>query len=233
MPDLEAEKARAARRAVDEVRDGMLVGLGTGSTAAYAIRDLGARVKAGLRIDVVATSKASDKLARDLGLAPWDFADVARVDLTIDGADRINPRLEAIKGGGGALLREKIVGAASDRLFIIVDSSKPVDTLGGFPLPLEVLPFARAWVERAVAALGVEARLRRGADSAPFLTDQANVILDADIGEIKAPSELADALDRIPGIVEHGLFVSEIDCAFIGRGDQVDVVFKPDCGSKS
>lgn len=233
MADLEAEKARAAKRAVEEVRDDMLVGLGTGSTASYAIRDLGARVKAGLKIDVVATSAASDKLAREVGLTPLDFGGVARVDLTIDGADRINPTLEAIKGGGGALLREKIVGAASDRLIIIVDSSKPVDVLGGFPLPLEVLPFAHAWVTRAVAGLGADARLRRRADGAPFLTDQGNFILDADISEIATPAALANQLDLIPGIIEHGLFVSEIDCVFIGRGDQVNAVFKSQCGSKS
>ncbi|QKG67329.1 ribose-5-phosphate isomerase RpiA [Pseudomonas sp. B14-6] len=233
MADLEAEKARAAKRAVEEVRDGMLIGLGTGSTAAYAIRELGARVKAGLKIDVVATSTAADKLAREAGLAPLDFGGVARVDITIDGADRINPNLEAIKGGGGALLREKIVGAASDRLIIIVDSSKPVELLGGFPLPLEVLPFAHAWVTRAITDIGAKVRLRRQGNGEPFLTDQGNLILDVDLGEIEAPVALANQLDLIPGIIEHGLFVSEIDCAIIGRGDQVDIVYKSDCRGKS
>lgn len=167
MADLEAEKALAARRAIDEVENGMLVGLGTGSTMAYAIRELGARVGKGLRIKAVATSSASEALARSLGIELLAGSEVARVDLAIDGADEVDPALNAIKGGGGALLREKIVAASADRMIVIVDSSKPVERLGRFKLPLEVLPFASAWVARSLKNLGLDAgpRMRGGAPS--------------------------------------------------------------------
>ncbi|MCA1381452.1 ribose-5-phosphate isomerase RpiA [Bradyrhizobium sp. BRP23] len=223
MADLEAEKALAALRAVDEVESGMLVGLGTGSTAVYAIRELGRRVARGLTITAVATSNASDALARQVGMNVLSFEDVAEVDVTIDGADEITPGLTAIKGGGGALLREKVVAAASRRVIIIVDSSKPVATLGKFKLPLEVIPFAISWVKSAVACLGVtpEVRVRNGV---PFRTDQANFILDLPFESIADPQRLALALDAIPGVVEHGLFLNEIDAAVIARGSEVEVI---------
>jgi ribose 5-phosphate isomerase len=222
--DLEAEKALAASRAVDEVRNGMIVGLGTGSTAAYAIREIGRRVSAGLRIQVVATSSASESLARSVGLEPLELGSVAKLDLTIDGADEITRECHAIKGGGGALLREKIVGAASDRLLVIVDSSKPVDVLGRFPLPVEVLPFARPWVERALAeALGVAPvlRIRNGT---PFQTEQGNLILDLPLNAIPDPAQVAATLAALPGVVEHGLFLTQIDAVVIARGDTLEVI---------
>lgn len=222
MTDLEAEKALAARRAIDEVETGMLVGLGTGSTMAYAIRELGARVAKGLRIKAVATSSTSEALARSLGIELLPGPDVASVDLAIDGADEIDPALNAIKGGGGALLREKVVAASADRMIVIVDSSKPVERLGRFKLPLEVLPFASAWVTRSLKELGVDVGPRMR-DGAPYLTDQGNYIFDAPFNTIDDPASLAAALDRIPGIVEHGLFLTEIDLAMIGRGDQVEI----------
>lgn len=220
MADLEAEKALAAARAVDEVKPGMMVGLGTGSTAAYAIRELGLRVSRGLTISVVATSRASEALARQVGLNPIDFAGVSRVDLTIDGADEVTRQLLAIKGGGGALLREKIVAAASDRVIVVVDSSKLVEVLGRFRLPVEILPFAKGWAARALRDTGVTAVLRER-DGAPVITDQGNLLFDLPYGAITDPHSLATALSAIPGVIEHGLFLTEIDTVYVGRGSEV------------
>jgi ribose 5-phosphate isomerase A len=224
MPDVDAEKATAAEAAVAELGDGMLVGLGSGSTAAHAVRAMGRRVAQGLRIQCVATSRATDALARSVGLSVRPFDDVARLDLTIDGADEVDPSLRAIKGGGGALLREKVVAAASDRVSIIVDASKPVAQLGRFALPVEVLPFASAWVMRALGDAGGRATLRTGADGAPLRTDQQNFIFDAAFGLIEDPEALAAALSRVPGLIEHGLFIGVIDTVFIGRPGGVDVI---------
>lgn len=226
MPDLEAEKRAAAIRAVDEIQDDMLVGLGSGSTAAYAIRELGARAKAGLRIKTVVTSSASEALALSVGLAPLDFGTISRVDVTIDGADEITRGLQAIKGGGGALLREKIVGAASDRMIVIVDSSKPVATLGAFKLPIEVLPFASAWVQRAISAFA-PAPILRVRDGKIVFTDQGNLLFDIPFGSIDNPTLIADQLSSISGVIEHGLFLTEIDMALVGTATGVDVFNKP------
>ena len=158
-----------------------------------------------------------------MGLTIRPFDDIARLDLTIDGADEIDPALRAIKGGGGALLREKVVAAASDRVSIVVDASKLVARLGAFPLPIEVLPFAGAWVMRALTELGGTATRRPGADGSPFRTDQGNFIFDAAFGPIEDAIGLAAHLSQVPGIVEHGLFLDEIDTVFIGRSGGVDV----------
>ena len=222
-PDRATEKAAAADAALADVRDGMLVGLGSGSTAAYAVRAIGRRVAEGLRIECVATSRATDALARSVGLTVRPFDDVARLDLAIDGADEIDPELRAIKGGGGALLREKVVASASDRVCIIVDSSKPVARLGAFPLPVEVLPFAAAWVTRALIELGGLPTPRCGVDGSPFLTDQGNVIVDTAFGLLDDPGGLARRLSQVAGIVEHGLFLDQIDTLFIGRPGGVEV----------
>lgn len=227
MPDLEAEKAAAAEAAVNEIRDGMLVGLGTGSTAAYAVKALGRRVAQGLRVTCVATSVATETLAKSVGLTITPFDEVSRVDLTIDGADEIDPLLRAIKGGGGALLREKVVAAASDRVIAIVDSSKPVAELGRFKLPVEALPFASAWVLRALTEIGATPTRRVRADGTPFRSDQGNFIVDAAFHAISDPAQLAARLAGVPGIVEHGLFLDEIDSVFIGRGDSVEIVHRP------
>jgi len=221
--DRDAEKAAAAEAAVADIRDGMLVGLGSGSTAAHAVTAIGRRVAHGLRIECVATSRATEALARSMGLTVRPFEDIARLDLTIDGADEIDPALRAIKGGGGALLREKVVAAASDRVSIVVDSSKPVARLGVFPVPVEVLPFAGAWVRRALAGLGGTATRRQGTDGSPFLTDQGNFIFDTAFGPIEDVPGLALRLSQVAGIVEHGLFLDEIDTVFIGRSGGVDV----------
>jgi len=233
MSDLEAEKAAAAEAAVNEVRDGMLIGLGSGSTAAYAVKAVGRRAAQGLRVDCVATSVATEMLAKSVGLTITPFDDVSRVELTIDGADEVDSSLRAIKGGGGALLREKVVAAASERVIIIVDSSKPVAQLGRFKLPIEVLPFASAWVLRALIEIGGNPTRRVRADGTPFRTDQGNFILDAAFQVISDPVHLATRLARVPGIVEHGLFLDEIDSVFIGRAEGVEIIHRPPSGSNN
>lgn len=219
---VEGQRAAAAEAAVNEVRSGMLVGLGTGRTAAFAARALAQRVKEGLQVECVATSTATERLGVSLGLRVIPFETVSRVDLTIDGADEIDPRFCAIKGGGGALLREKVVAAASDRVLIAVDGRKVVERLGSFPLPVEVLPFAEAWVMRALTGLGAAPTRRTLEGGTPFRTDQQNLIVDAAFGPIDDVADLAARLASIPGIVEHGLFVGEIDELFVGREGGVE-----------
>ncbi len=219
---VEAQRAAAAEAAVNEVRSGMLVGLGTGRTAAFAVRALAQRVKEGLRVECVATSNATERLGVSLGLRVIPFDSISRVDLTIDGADEIDPRFCAVKGGGGALLREKVVAAASDRVLIVVDANKVVERLGSFPLPVEVLPFAEAWVMRALTELGATPTRRTAEGGTPFRTDQQNLVVDAAFAAIDDAAALAARLAAIPGIVEHGLFVDEIDELFVGREDGVE-----------
>lgn len=218
----EEEKRLAAARAVDEVEDGMFVGLGTGSTTAYAIKSLSDRIRQGLRITAVATSRATEMLARSLAVPLVPFEQFSSVDLTIDGADEIDCHFQAIKGGGGALLREKVVAAASSRMIVIVDASKVVRRLGGFPLAVEVVPFASEFVRTHLANLGASVTLR-SVDGEPFITDQSNHILDAAFGKALRPIEIAGAINAIPGVMEHGLFLSEIDTVVIGRGETVEV----------
>ena len=214
----DGEKRLAAARAVDLVEAGMTVGLGTGSTAAHAIRLLGRRVRDGLAVRGVATSEASAALARTEGIPLADLNEVERVHLAIDGADEVDAQRRCIKGGGGALLREKIVASAADRFVVIVDSGKAVERLGGFPLPVEVVPFAREQVRRRMLALGAFAELRAGAEG-PFVTDEGNRILDCRFGAIADASALAARLDAVPGIVGHGLFVDMADDVIVGRGN--------------
>lgn len=219
--DRDADKVAAAAAAVAEVRDGMLVGLGTGSTATHAIRLLGERVARGLAIRAVATSRASDALGRSLGIPMLDFADVPRVDLTIDGADAIDDRLYAIKGAGGAMLREKVVAAASDRMVVIADGSKHVAAIGAgtgaaavpVPVPVEILPFARASL---LVALGEGARLRQTDGGDPYVTDNGNLIADCRF-DLADPVATAAWLDALPGALGHGLFLNEVDGAWIAR----------------
>lgn len=208
------DKRLAAEAAVAEVRDGMLVGLGTGSTAKHAIAAIGARVATGLRVRAVATSVASARQAEELGIELLDMADVAAIDLTIDGADEIDAGLVAIKGAGGAMLREKVVAAASARMIVIVNGSKRVDRLGTAPIPVEVVPFAREAAMAAVRTLGATPTLRL-AEGRPYLTDQKNLVLDCGFGSLPDPRALAAALQAIPGLVAHGLFLDEIDAAYI------------------
>ena len=213
---IDNEKRAAAYAAVEEVRPGMLVGLGTGTTAAFAIERLGELVRAGLDIRAVATSRRSEEAARAAGIDLLDFADVEIVDLTIDGADEIDDRLFAIKGAGGAMLREKIVATASHRMIVIADASKRVERIGRAKLPVEVLPFARAFVAARLEALGARTALRQD-----YRTDQGNLIADCIFPEMPDPSALAAQLSAIPGVLGHGLFLDEVDCAYIGDGDRV------------
>ena len=222
MPNSDAEKAIAAAKAVEEVRDGMLVGLGTGSTAAYAVKCLSDRVRQGLKVTAVATSQATDTLARRLGVPLISFQGLSSIDLTIDGADEIDHRFRAINGGGGALLREKVIAAASTRVIVLVGSNKLVPMLGKFALPVEVVPFATEFVRTRLAELGARV-MHRTIAGTPALTDQSNHILDAALDEIPKPTEIAAAIAAIPGVVEHGLFLDEIDTIVIGRGDTVEV----------
>lgn len=213
---IDDDKKAAAVAAVAEVRDWMLVGLGTGSTAAFAIRALGERVAAGLTVRAVVTSDASGTLARDVGIDVLDFADIAAVDLTIDGADEIDARYFAIKGAGGAMLREKIVAASSARMIVIADGSKQVDRIGAAKLPVEVLPFARGYVERVLTELGAAPVMRDN-----YRTDQGNLVIDCHFATLEDPRATAALLAAIPGILGHGLFLDEVDAAYIATNGVV------------
>jgi ribose 5-phosphate isomerase A len=202
------------------VDDGDIVGLGSGSTAAYAVRFLAERVQAGLRIAGIPTSNGTKELAASLGIPLTTLDKVQEIDVTIDGADEVDRHLSLIKGGGGALLHEKIVAAGSQRLVIIVDSSKEVPMLGKVPVPMEVITFAQPLVKRKVEALGASVKLRL-AGNRPFLTDEGHHILDCDFGTIRDVPALARKLSDMPGIVEHGLFVGMANVVLIARGQEV------------
>jgi ribose 5-phosphate isomerase A len=213
-------KRRAAEAALAHVKDGMRLGLGSGSTAAIFVELLGKRVASGLTMVGVATSETTADIARKAGVPLAMLDDEPELDLVVDGADEIGPELALIKGGGGALLREKIVAAAASRMIVIADSSKHVAMLGAFPLPIEVATFglvatSRA-IERAAARLGlsgvIEMRRKHGN---PFVTEGGNCILDASFGRIPDPEALARELADIPGVVEHGLFLGYADLALI------------------
>ena len=217
----ETEKELAGRAAAKFVRDGNIVGLGTGSTAYFAVVALGERVKAGLKLVGIPTSIATEDLARQLGIPLTTLDEHPEIDITIDGADEIDPRLNLIKGGGGALLREKVVASVSKKMVVVGDSSKAVSALGKFPLPVEIIPFARPVVERKLASLGAAAKLRLKPDGQPFITDNGNHVLDASFGRIDDPPSVARALSETPGVVEHGLFIGIAKLALIGKGTSV------------
>jgi ribose 5-phosphate isomerase A len=208
--DSDSQKRAAAIAALELVRPGMRLGLGTGSTAAHFVAALGEQVRNGLDVLCVPTSEATRRQAEGLGIHLTTLDETPQLDLTVDGADEIGPDLALIKGGGGALLREKIVAAASARMVVIADESKLVPTLGRFPLPIEVVPFGLRATERAIDQ-ATEApgtcRLRAGADGHAFVTDGSHFILDARLTRIEDPITLAARLDAIPGVVGHGLFI--------------------------
>ncbi len=210
------------------VEDGMLVGLGTGSTAKHFVDALAARmVKEGLKIRAVSTSTVTEDQARALGIPLLTLDEVETIDLTVDGADEIGPGLSLIKGGGGALLREKLVWEASRRCVVIADAAKHVVRLGKFPLPVEVVAFGHTGTSRrlfdalAECDIGAAPRLR-SRDGRPFITDSGNVIYDIACGVIEDPSALADALKSVTGVVEHGLFLDLADEVLIGTDSGVD-----------
>ncbi len=227
MDDVEAAKRRAGERAAEEVADGAVVGLGSGSTAAHAIRALGRRVDAGLEMVGVPTSFQSREVATEAGVPSCAPEDVESVDIAIDGADQVlespgSPTGGAlIKGGGGAHAREKLIDAAADRLLIVVDERKLATELDA-PVPVEVLPGARSIVAGKIRELGGEPALRRAeAKSGPVVTDDGNLILDCDFGAIGDPAALARKLDGLPGTVEHGLFVGLAHAVYVGAENGV------------
>jgi ribose 5-phosphate isomerase A len=215
------EKTAAARASLRFVRDGMTLGLGTGSTAAHAVRFLGEQVKAGLKIRGIPTSVHTQELAASLGIPLTTLEECQQIDVDIDGADEFDPQLHLIKGGGGALLREKIIASASRQVVIIADSSKQVAVLGKFPLPVEVIPFAQPLVAKRITALGATVKLRRDAKGNPFVTDEGHHILDCSFGQIPDPPALARKLSDMPGIVEHGLFIELATVVLCAKGENV------------
>ena len=201
-------KLLVGQRAAEFVQDGMRVGLGTGSTATMFIRELGKRVQQGLRIRCVASSEASHKLGLELGMDVTTLEELPQLDVYIDGADEVGPGLALIKGGGGALLREKIVASAAERFIVVVDESKLVEKLGKFPLPVEVIKMALPLVRPRLDELGLHPKQRRARDgSGAYLTDEGNYILDCACGVIEDPEETAAEIRNIVGVVEHGLFL--------------------------
>jgi len=226
LTPIDRAKFVAARRAVDLVQDGMKLGLGTGSTAAWMVRCLAERVRDdGIRVTCVPTSTRTAELARSLGLAVVGLDQAGWLDLTIDGTDEFDAGLNLIKGGGGALLMEKIVATASDRMVVITDASKEVRSLGAFPLPVEVVPFgwqaSRLLIEEVLAGMdvmGTQATLRMNG-TVPFITDEGNHILDLALGRIGNPRQLSLALNQVPGVVENGLFIDICDAVVIGYAD--------------
>jgi ribose 5-phosphate isomerase A len=215
------EKEGAARASLKYIKDGQVVGLGTGSTAACFIRLLGEEVKKGLQIRGIPTSVRSGEQAANLGIPLTTFDECQQIDVTVDGTDEVDPQLRLMKGGGGALLREKIVASASKQYVIIADATKHVPVLGKFPLPVEVIKFAQALVSKRIAALGAEVTLRRNSDGSPYLTDEGNYILDCHFSKIRGADGLANKLSDMPGVVEHGLFINMTSVVLIADGTKV------------
>jgi ribose 5-phosphate isomerase A len=220
----DTEKADAARKSLEYIKDGMVVGLGTGSTATFAIQFLGQRVREGLKIRGIPTSRASEALARSLNIPLITFDEAVFTDVTIDGADEVGPGLALIKGGGGALLHEKIVAAASRVLVIVADEHKVVERLGRFPLPVEVIPFAAAPVKQKLEAMGAHPVLRAAHDGSTYLTDEGNVIFDCHYGQIDDPAALAQTLKSMTGVVEHGLFLGLATVAIVAGSQGARII---------
>jgi ribose 5-phosphate isomerase A len=215
------EKQIAARAAVKLVQSGNIVGLGSGSTATYAVQYLAERVRDGLKILGIPTSQRTKQLAEQLGIPLTTLDEHDQIDIDFDGADEIDPQLNLIKGGGGALLREKIIASASKRFVVVADSTKQVAHLGKFPLPVEVIPFAQALIAKRIATLGAKVSLRNYAYGNPYVTDEGHHILDCTFGKIADPPALAEKLRAIPGVVDHGLFIGMAEMALIGKDGEV------------
>jgi len=228
--DVDVLKRQAAARALEEVRDGMKLGLGTGSTAKHFVELLGERVHEGLKVVGVPTSEATRAQAEGYGIALTTLDEIDRLDITVDGADEVDPHLDLIKGGGGALLREKIVASASERMIVIADDTKWVETLGHFPLPIEVIPFGLAATRRAIATAFAESGvsgqmvLRKGKDGHVFVTDGGHWIVDVRLGPIGDAPRLAGLLGAIPGVVEHGLFIGLARTAILAGAQGIRVI---------
>ena len=201
------EKELVGIKAAEYLKDGMVVGLGTGSTAYYTIKKLGELVGKGLNIKGIPTSEQTAALALEQGIPLVDFKDVKQIDVAVDGADEFDTDLNLIKGGGGALLREKIIANAASTFIVIADSSKRAERLGSFPLPVEVVRFGAEMTSKKIAELGCQPKFRLNGYK-PFITDNGNYILDCDFKQIESPEELEKQLNMIPGVVENGLFVN-------------------------
>jgi ribose 5-phosphate isomerase A len=231
MTDADLAKFNAAQAALDYIKDGMIVGLGTGSTSAHFVRALGERVRQGLRVKGVPTSEATRNLAEQVGVPLIEISQVTAIDVDVDGADEVDPAFRLVKGGGGALLREKIVAAASKRMVVIADESKWVETLGAFPLPVEVTRFGFALTQERVAealrktgCAGDEVVLRvSGKANEPVITDGGNYILDAHVQRIANAEALAAELQAIAGVVEHGLFIGLAQTVILGKAKGAEV----------
>ncbi|WP_376874188.1 ribose-5-phosphate isomerase RpiA [Albirhodobacter sp. R86504] len=226
LSPIDKAKFAAAKSAVSYIEDGMRVGMGTGSTAAWMVRLLGERIREeGLKITGVPTSSRTADLARQVGINVIGLDEAKWLDLTIDGADEFDDELNLIKGGGGALLQEKIVATASDQMIVIADAAKSVKALGAFPLPVEVVPFGwqttRALIEEMLVSLDVLGRntTLRLNGSQPYVTDEGNYIVDLHLNRIGSPRQLGLVLNQIPGVVENGLFIDICDIVIIGGGD--------------
>lgn len=222
MPSIQQEKQNAAREAVKLIKDHQVVGLGTGSTAVFAIHEIAKRIQEGLTIQAIPTSDSTAALARELSIPLIDINSVPHIDITIDGADEFTKELHLIKGGGGALLKEKIVAARTLQEVIIADASKYVEKLGKFRLPVEVIPFATGYVLQELEKLNGRGEIR----GAPFITDEGNYIIDVDFKRIEDPVQLSAQLKSIIGVVEHGLFTGLAERVLMGEGNAVKVFLK-------
>ena len=215
------EKEAAASAALELVQPGQIVGLGSGSTATYFVKFLAERVRQGLKVTGIPTSQATKELAEQLGIPLTTLEAHPEIDIDIDGADEIDPHLNLIKGGGGAFLREKVIASVSKRFVVIADSIKQVKQLGKFPLPVEVIAFAQSLISPQIQKLGAQVILRRHADGSVYVTDEGHHILDCTFGAINDPPALAAAIRKIPGVVEHGLFIGMAEMALIGRDGSI------------
>ena len=223
--DLDSFKKAAALKAVEFVRDGMVVGLGTGSTAKHMVIALGEKVRAGMTLRGVPTSQETAALARQSGIPLIDAENRWDIDVAIDGADQVDPGFNLIKGGGGALLKEKIVAASARQFIVLIDHTKQVPVLGGsFPLPIEIIPFGWGSTARAIERLTKSPVVLRERNGAPFKTEAGNLIVDVHLTRIEQPADLEIALNQIPGIVETGLFVGRTDILIVGTASGTETL---------
>jgi ribose 5-phosphate isomerase A len=220
----DAEKLAAALAAVKLVKDGEVVGLGTGSTTTFAINELGKRVKDGLKIKAAASSIRTEELAKSLGIEILDLGRLSKIDISIDGADEFTESLDLTKGGGGALFREKIIASLSKNAIIITDASKKVKKLGAFTVPVEVIPLAYQYVFDQINKLGGKSVLR-SVDNKIFITDNGNLIIDADFGLIDDPAKLSSDLNQINGLLAHGLFINITSKVIMSEGTDI-IIFE-------